>query len=176
MKMLTTSLPHFYLSASKRRSSAKASILEVPGASFWDLWGAFWRYLEGPGLSFGRHWSFLVTGLNLTHFLHRILVHFGTILARPNFSKIEKVFKKYCPKRGLKTVGSQGTSKTARCVIRTVDTICSEGSGIRELYGFGFPFGSLLGSLFHTIRKKCHPRLQEPHKSHIKNNGKRCCN
>jgi hypothetical protein len=68
---------HFQLMSSKRVSSANASTVEVPGASFWDLWVTFWRHLEGPGLSLGPHGGFLVTGLNLTYFLRRVAVHFG---------------------------------------------------------------------------------------------------
>ena len=47
-----------------------------PWASCWDPWRTFWRHLRGPGLSLGSHGSFLVTGLNLSNFLHRIRVHF----------------------------------------------------------------------------------------------------
>ena len=41
---------HFLLTATRRRCSAKATILEVLGASFWDPWEAFWRHLEKNAL------------------------------------------------------------------------------------------------------------------------------
>ena len=69
--------------------------------------------------------------------------------------------KKQCPKNGVKKNGSQSTSKTAKCVIRTVNTICFERSDIRDFKGLGSPFGSLLGSLFHTFCKKCDSRPQK---------------
>ena len=125
-----------------------------------DLCGAFCRHLAGPGLSLGPHGSFLVTGLNLSNFLIEYSSISGTILA-PNFSKSEKVMNKQCPKNGVKKNGSQSTSKAAKCVIRTVNTICFERSYIREFDGLGCPFGSLLGSLFHIVCKKCDPRPQK---------------
>ena len=57
--------------------------------------------------------------------------------------------------------GSQGTSQTAECVIRAVNTMCFERPDIRKFNGFGSPFGSLLGSLFHIVCKKCDPRPQK---------------
>ena len=42
---------YFYLSASKRRSSAKATILGVPGASLWDPredFSVIWKALGSP--------------------------------------------------------------------------------------------------------------------------------
>ena len=73
------------------------------------------------------------------------------------------MLKKQSPKNGVNKNGSQSTFKTAKCVIRTVNTMCFERSYIREFNGFGCPFGSLLGSLFHIVYKKGDSRLQKTH-------------
>lgn len=101
-----------------------------------------------------------MTGWNFAYFVHRIPVHLrhhsGTIS-----KQIEKVEKKQCPKSGVKTNGSQRTSQTAKCVIRTVNTICFKRSDIGELGGLGSRFGSLLGLLCQIVDKKCDSRLQK---------------
>ena len=133
-------------------------------------------------VSFGRSWALLGLSLglfgdgwNFDTFPPQNPRPFWVPFWYPISQKSRKCSKKLCSKSGVEKMRSQSTSETAKCVIRAVNTICSERSDILQLSGFWSPFGSLL-DFFVLFAKKCDSRPQKTHEQNIsKISENRCC-
>ena len=112
-------------------------------APFGHPWGPLWALwaLLGDGVEFGP-----VSGEKSRPF--------GTLLD-PKIQKNQTRTKtKQGPENSVEKKCSQSSPETAQCVIRTVTTICFEGSRNVHSGGFWFHFGSLSGSLLDTFSEK----------------------